>query len=441
MRFKAFDLLLRSRRFDLIFKYVFLRDRHRCPDFYRDFYLEHIRAFNGFDEVNPSDGKPKRGPLEFIARFDELDRSLGERGFDAASGSVPVAPDGEICDGAHRLACCALRGLSVDVHEVCAEAPYDYRFFLSRGLDLKMADLAALEYVKLNPYARIVNLHAVTDPSRDADVEAILARYGFVYYKKSVRMGFNGYVNLKKISYGTFWERETWIGTAAEGYPGAQMHAKESMGPNPMRIYVFVCPDDAKVLAAKREIRELFAKGNFSVHINDTHEEAAWLAETYFNDNSLKLVARRPFAFRDEPFEALLDELAKAASARGLCRDDFLCLATSTYGLRKSGDLDFIYLGEGNVRFDDGRLSDNLDESHYYPAGIRSMAFRPENYCWFHGFKFVTAENLWEIKRRRGKSHDADTCAMLERMIGPRTPAKRLLSKLRFWKRTEDMYA
>lgn len=417
MKVLAKTILQTSRRFDLIFKYVYLRDRRKCPDFYRAFYLEHIRAFNGFDEVNPSDGKAKSGPLEFLQRFDGLEQSLVSGGFDAKRGLLPVSPSGEICDGAHRLACCALHGLEVETYPVSAEAPYDYRFFAMRGIDGKMADFAALEYVKLNPNAWIVNLHAVTDPSHDDEVEAILGTYGFVYYKKSLSVDFNGYVNLKKISYGTFWERETWIGTAEDGYPGAQMHARESMGPNPMRIYVFVCPDVEKVLAAKREIRTLFGKGNFSVHINDSHEEAVWLAETYFNDNSLKLISRRRFSFIDRPFDGLLEKFAEEIRARGLDRADFLCLATSVYGLRTSGDLDYVYAGRGGADFDDERLSDNLDECNFYPAGVYSMTYRPENYCWYHGFKFVTAENLLHIKRGRKKPHDADTCSLIKNML------------------------
>ena len=116
--------------------------------------------------------------------------------------------------------------------------------------------------------------------SKDNEVVKILEKYGFVYYKKEINLTFDGYVNLKKLSYGSFWDRESWIGNVENKFAGAQAHAKQSMGNNPLRAFVFVCDDLQKVIKSKAEIRDLFNLGNYSVHINDTREEAIWLAET-----------------------------------------------------------------------------------------------------------------------------------------------------------------
>ena len=112
-----------------------------------------------------------------------------------------------------------------------------------------------------------------------------LNKYGFIYYKKDVYLNYNGYVNIKKLSYGSdMWGKESWIGTSKNKYSGAQKHAQKSFGngKNPLRAYVFVCDNLDNVLKAKAEIREIFKIGNESIHINDTRKEAIALAITSF---------------------------------------------------------------------------------------------------------------------------------------------------------------
>ena len=416
----ALSLFLRQHRFDLIFKYLYVRG----DGYAREAYLESIRAFNGFDEVRPSDGRPKGSAEDFLGSFDSLIASVRSSGFDAAKGALPVGTNGEICDGAHRLAAAAALGGEVAVEGICRADDYGFEFFRERGMREDVMDFGALKYVELNPNAWIVNLHAVADPAKDDEVEAILNRHGFVYYRKSVRMDFNGYVNLKKLSYGTFWERETWIGSAADGFPGAQMHARESLGDgrNPMRILVFVCESAEEVLKAKAEIRALFGKGNFSVHINDTHEEAVWLAQTYFNANSLEAVRLRPFTFEDARFDGLVREFKDFVRARGACLDD-VCAAGSTamnaLGLRPCSDFDFFAKDAERMFVHTETLSVVIPEwARFYPSTPADIIGNPSNHFYFQGVKFVAPRVLLQMKltRRDGKK-DANDIRLLKRAV------------------------
>ncbi len=65
----ALELLLKQKRFDLIFKYVFLAQQN---EFAHNAYLENIRAFNNFYELNPSDGVPKNSADDFVQSFNNL---------------------------------------------------------------------------------------------------------------------------------------------------------------------------------------------------------------------------------------------------------------------------------------------------------------------------------------------------------------------------------
>ena len=421
MKVGALSLLLRQRRFDLIFKYLYAHG----DGYAREAYLESIRAFNGFNEMRPTDGRPKQSAEDFLTSFDRLIASLRASGFDASQGVLPIGTNGEICDGAHRLAAAAALGGEIEVAEIDRADDYGYGFFRARGMREDIMDFGALKYVELNPDAWIVNLHAVADPAKDGEVESILNRHGFVFYKKSVKMGFNGYVNLKKLSYGTFWERETWIGSAADGFPGAQMHARESLGDGrtPMRIFVFVCDDADKVLKAKAEIRALFGKGNFSVHINDTHEEAVWLAQTYFNANSLEAIRVRPFAFEDARFDGLIREFKDFVRDRGERLDD-VCAAGSTamnvLGLRPCADFDFFAKNAEKMFVHTETLSVVIPEwARFYPSSPADIIDDPVNHFYCQGVKFVAPRVLLKMKlsRRDGKK-DAVDVRLLKRCCG-----------------------
>lgn len=421
----ARELFLKQHRFDLIYKYLFVVRPH--DDFVRHAYLESIRAFNGFHEIEPSDGIPKDSESAFVDSFEKIIQGMRGMGFAAEKGAIPIGDNGEISDGAHRLAAAAAFGLDVVVEPDGRKDLYDWRFFREHGMDAAAMDYGALEYVKLNPRAYIVNLHAVTPPERDTEVERILEQYGFIYYKKDIRVSYNGYVNLKKLSYGSFWDREGWIGTPENEYAGAQMHARESYGngTNPLRVYVFVCDDLGKVVKAKAEIRELYGRGNFSVHINDSREEAIWLAETYFNANSLRALNARPFLFEDARFEAMLEELKAHVAARNGRIGD-VCAAASTVlnalGLRRCDDFDFIARQGAGLEIQTEKTLSSVEPEwiRFYPCSDERMLDDPVCHFYYHGVKFVAPEVVVEMKRRRQSGEkDRRDIELLMAMLRP----------------------
>ena len=143
------------------------------------------------------------------------------------------------------------------------------------------------------------------------------------------------------------------------------MHARESIGKNPLRAFVFVCDDLEKVIQVKAEIRALYNIGNYSVHINDTRDEAIWLAETYFNSNSLFMLNRRCFYYEDPRFDNLIEDLKNTAKERNVDIEN-ICASGSTpmniAGIRKSDDLDFLYCGEKEFDIQTDTLSNHDSE-------------------------------------------------------------------------------
>ena len=416
MRQNAFQLLLKQKRFDLIYKYLYIK--YPDNEFVKIAYTENIRAFNNFYEIEPSDGVEKNSIEDFMNSFDKLYESIKNKGFDSTFGTIPIGDNNEISDGAHRLAVCAYLNQEIETEPDGRNDLYDYKFFQAQKMDPDIMDYGALEYVKLNPNTYIVNLWPVNNKDKDELVEEILKKYGFIYYKKELKLEYNACVNLKKLSYGSFWDKEDWIGTVENKYAGAQMHAQKSMGENPLRVFVFVCDSLDNVIKAKEEIRALYNIGNFSVHINDTREEAIWLAQSYFNQNSFDLISKRCFYYEDYRFDNLIEDLKNLAKEKDVNIED-ICASGSTpmniAGIRSSDDLDFLYCGNEEFNVQTETLSNHDSELKYYPYSKKEIIQNPKNHFYYHGLKFISLDVLYAMKKRRGeKPKDITDCKLIK---------------------------
>lgn len=406
-KMKARELLSKQRRFDLTFKMLFLR--HSDSEYFRALYLEHMRTFNNFYERCPV----KTSPADFVEDFLALDRSMEEYGYD--DDSIIYTDAGlQIMNGAHRLACAAMRDLAVPVvvEESASFWAPDYGHFLRSGLDRGAADHNALEYVKANPNAWILQLHASADLKHEAEVHAILAKYGFLYYAKNARLSENGYVNLTLLNYGDDGRRGKWVGTKADDFAGARKKARRSMGPNPLRIVVFACDDAAKVVRAKNEIREMFGLGNDSCHINDRHAQGVAVAEAVFNANSLFVLNRRDPLADLGALDKRLDALKKVMNAeRTACGGSSPLNAA---GLRVAADLDCLSLDAIPGHLKKFGIADHSEVLPMYPAGKREMIENPSLHFWHRGVKFASLKIILAMKEKRGEvPKDVDDCALI----------------------------
>lgn len=399
---KSKELFLLQQRFDLMFKYLYVKYQEKYgekTDFFKKLYLEHVRIFNNFYEREPV----KNTPFDFLNNFDKLISEIHTNGFNA-NYPIPVNKENQIINGAHRLSVCFAKNLDVEIskeNKKFDSKAYNYDYFRKRHINSIYADYVALEYVNLNPNAYIVNLQPVASPEFDYKVENILNKYGFIYYKKNIFLSYNGLVNLKKLFYG----KEKWIGNLQNDFRGARKHAKASSGAYPLRAYVFVCDNLKNVRKAKEEIRNIYKIGNNSVHINDTQEEAIEIAQTYFNDNSLFMLNNRPYNFEDKLFDQMLTKLPPN-----------VCLAGSTplnvFGLRKSNDLDFLSL------VPTGNKDEHIGKwEKFYPYNKYEIILNPKNYFYYKGRKIVTLEITKLMKINRNEAKDLKDIKLIDNFI------------------------
>ncbi|MDR2395755.1 MAG: hypothetical protein LBD57_04070 [Endomicrobium sp.] len=87
-----------------------------------------------------------------------------------------------------------------------------YQYFNRKNYNNWLMDFEALEYVEHNRNTYIVNVYPCMPKSYDNQIEQMLLQYGFIIYKKELKLNFNGLFNLKQIQYrGEKWIEDTKI--------------------------------------------------------------------------------------------------------------------------------------------------------------------------------------------------------------------------------------
>lgn len=416
-----FDLIFHPNRFDVMLKYIYAKYWRLGidSDWFQRLYIDHL----GIIAPNyiEGDGSEKRGMLGFIESYNETLQSISEKGFDPDISVIPVNEDGVIIDGAHRLAACAAFYRKITVAGPANYHGHNYSasWFLDNEFPRKWADLAVTEYCMLNPnsYIAIVWPKAI---GKDDEIRDILNSFGRVYYEKTISLHNNGPINLMKVVYAD----TPWIGNWKDGYSGAVSAASDYFDGNGIvRIFVFESLSLDHVLQAKTKIRSLFGIGNYSIHINDSHDETVKISQTLLNDNSIHFLNHanvreaKSFLALLPKFRGGLDE--NKASYNAFCIDSSMVLAA--YGIREARDLDVLHHGYDDLfsKLDGGIGSHNTEKKNY-PMSIDSVIYNPEYHFYTFGLKLATLDVMCQMKKRRGEDKDQRDILLVNKFFGER---------------------
>ena len=290
--------LIVPERIDVLLKLYYIEARV-CGLNMRDvtqIYSNHIHAITGFkDEEN---GQPDKNSIDtFLLSFDKLIDSFQKKGFDTDKSVIPVSNDNVILDGAHRLACCIYFKQPVAIvriHHVGLKSKvkppiYDYGYFEHYLLGRKELDLAVSQYINYSP----TNLYIaclwpiISDlDSRKKVISLIKSKYKIVCCK-TISPSFNLFDRLIAQVY----MHDEWVGAIENNFSGSQGKSLMTFKNNSLLTFiVFEGYSTEETLALKDEIRNMFNIGKHSIHITDTNEQTAFLANIAFNENSLNLL-------------------------------------------------------------------------------------------------------------------------------------------------------
>jgi methyltransferase, FkbM family len=396
--------LIGNRRFDIIAKYLYAKYKKLGvqSNWAELLYMNHIYAFNGGIE---EDGSGKDSVRDFLVNFDELLDSIARNGFDYDKSVVPIGVHGEPLDGAHRVAACLQYELKVPVVRLNYSCRYDYRYFMSRGLDRQWCDPVALELAQLCTDSYVVTVFPSAQ-GKEQELVELIEMYGDICYRKDVTLNRTGALNLIKVMY----KGEPWLGGWANNFAGAKGKADPCFQKDgPVRVFLIRASDPDRLVLLKKQIRELFGIGNHSVHINDRHEETIRLAQTFFNDNSIHFLN---YSKVDRRFGKFIDlhERYKLWLERSGLPMDYFCVDSSAvlgaYGIREPNDLDFICFGD-QVQPGYVDVSNHEAELIYHVKPKDEIIFNPAYHFYYDGVKYASIAIVKGMKNKRSEGKDA----------------------------------
>ena len=422
----SYDLFVNDCRFDLIFKYLY----SRYDNFFTKLlYLENIRIFNDFKEYEsypPTKPPYKDGCLDFATQFDSILHAVKYDQFDAENNKILISKNNFIINGAHRLTAHMLFNKNIDCQIIDKNyiQQWTWQFFKESGFKQEFLDFGALEFVKLNPHAYIVNLFPLADQALDNKVYDILNKYGQIYYvREHNNVTFNQLINIKKKCYSENGKYEAWLGSPQNCFDGAQKHAKISLGNGGnLRIVVFICNDINLVRNAKIEIRRLYGLGNHTCHINDTHDGAIKLAQIYFNENTFNMLKYIDFIHEDYELISRINLFKQnIAQFSILDVEDFILVGSvplNVLGKRKSRDIDYLALKQNLPHVLSRSFSPHDSQLKYYTTTKEQLIWNPKNYFYFNGIKVLSLKNLYRMKKTRNEiGKDDIDCRLIENLI------------------------
>lgn len=275
--------LLSSDRFDLYAKLFYIRNRKQNPTLAQKVYNEHILAFNPDGKEPGRDDKD--GVDDFTQVFDELIDHFEKNEFDASVSIVPVDKNNNPLDGSHRVAALAYFDKEIDVlkfPEVEANAAFDYRYFLKRGLPVQYADEIARETIVYTSNLHIACLWPKMGNLSNKQFALDYLRNQFdVYYSKSISMPLTGLTRLIYESY----KHQDWVGDASNDFKGARSKALSCYAPHGnVHVVLFQAKDLDLVVRAKETIRAHYQLDKHALHITDDDQEAKEMMQLVFTD-------------------------------------------------------------------------------------------------------------------------------------------------------------
>jgi hypothetical protein len=421
MRFNPIDLVS-AWRFDIMAKYIYAKHRELGVknDWAKKIYSEHLHVWGNYKESWPK----KDGLEEYLNAFHAILSSIKNEGFSTKYSVVPIDSRKLISNGGHRVAASLLYGKEV----VCKyysqwQAPIATAEFFRKnqkhvkgGLPEKYLDAMALEYAALRSNTFIAHIFPIA-AGKDAELKEILDEYGVIVYEKKVFLHHHGPLNFIKLIY----QGEPWIGNYGNDFAGARRDSKTrfSNAKQPMRVLLFECKSLELVRECKAKIRALFGLGNFSIHINDTHEDTIRLSQVLFNENSIHVLNFAKTA-QMKNFEQYFNEYKLWLKSKGFEKENF-CVDSSAvlsvYGIRDCRDLDFLHHGSElkNYATRASNVSSHNESLGHHVYSLDDIIYNPENHFYYGGVKFSALHVVKGMKKKRNEEKDRKDLALIDK--------------------------
>lgn len=407
--------LLTSNRYDLVIKQLVVQyfiEGYRpdnLPEKITKLYSEHVKIVTdgGFSELSSN----KSGVEDYLSSFYQLYLSIRSNGFDAARGVIPLAKDGTIVNGAHRLSICLALGIK-EVSCITIEIDslsYSEKRFLDLGLEIK-----ALDYANIKLAESVNDLYiACLWPSVKHAKNSLEVFGNRIISTRESHFTEVGKRNLMLHLYGD----ECWIGFPETEFSGLENKIMPCFQGRDKVIFVLFSANSLEdVLDKKESIRDIFKIGKHALHITDTANEARLLSKLVFDSPSIELANLcKPWVYPEVWYN--VKSLSNSCSARDITLVGSFLLGL--LGVRKPGDMDFLsskYSGK-ELELNGCIISNHDSEIRYYPKNILSSFDVGDSVCFFLGIKIADSNTILSMKTKRSEAKDISDVLLIKRVF------------------------
>ena len=413
-------MYLISERFDLMAKLLYIQnyDKQIDSNFYTELYKQHIDVFN----KNWEHPGTKTNIIEFISEFNKLIESFKRNGFNK-NFAIEIGKNNIIINGSHRLMLSYYYNIkpNIDFKEKngCA---YNYDFFLQRNnywtrnnetynnLDQIYADTMALEYVKQNKNVRCMITYPVSHKyNQTSNIINVIEKYGYLYYKKEIKLTKNGIINLIKELY----RGEKWIGGM---FPNDSCGGKFELcySDHPITLFLIDFKNLDKIVECKEKCRKFFDLSKHSLHMSDYQEDTFRIASSLCNKNSLNFLNHGTNNISENTKNALVAYFNHLKQNN----NDYVLtssLILEMFGLRYAKDLDYIHKNDNILHLKNTGIHNGIWLT-YYSEPKNELIYNPNHYFYFNGFKFASLEIIKRMKQKRNEEKDKKDVRLIDQL-------------------------
>lgn len=428
-------LLLSLNRLDILARLNFLQMEDIDFPFAEEVYFETIRAQSDGTFKDPHDST-RTSFQAYVTSFRKLSQSL-TTGFSNTGPFVPLARDGSILNGAHRVAVALFKGIRVITIQTELEPlNADWDYLQARGVsDGHLQHLLYL-FSAHAPHVYMAIFWPIAE-KLGIGPEMLKKEVNTVCLRGNLQM-------VKNIAFEAYKEM-SWIGSPSNNFQGLEAKLGISAGrlfeEQPVSVSIFQEREGLdEVRRVKATLRSHDGGSTRAVHITDNGTETKYLAGLLFRGSGqhfLKLGNPFRFATRGD-----LSAVRRKALEEGIEPNSFAIDGSAIlglYGLREPRDFDFLTLDEEVANRLGGDIRTEQLLHHEEPARrlIRSPRFHFE----LDELRIISLEQVARMKGNRQEIKDLDDLKLLKPILEgekkkfrPSQSARVRLFRLRFRK-------
>lgn len=402
--------LITPNRFDILIKLAYLHYKDKSPEYANFLYDQHIICFGAGTYSEPE--KSHKNSLDaFLSDFNDIERDIAANGFQPDLSLIPLARDGSILNGAHRVAAAIFHNKKINVVKLdVPPSDFSLNFFVKNCIHWSVVS-SALEL--LSEYNKNIRVAIIWPKAKNL----IQYRPENIYAEKTINLSLKEMCGfIRQVYVG-----EQWLGKPGNDYSGAQNKALNCFSEGEkLRVIVFEKQPDQDLLITKEDFRAIAKLGKHSLHISDNVTDTMQVVNFVFNENSLEFLKIEDSSY-DSHKDQTLNNFYNRVTQSNLNISDILVdsgTALEVYGIRTANDLDVI---SSHSKHDISNLGLGWHNEEYDRLQLPPLEYlsNPAHFLWYNRIKVMAINTIRNFKSYRAEEKDMLDVALIDNIHSP----------------------